>query len=117
MFADPTAVAQRRPFLKRALAAWKRHCSPSSADDLYVKTQIHRLLEEPEPALAAMRDALLEDPDRFGWRYEYASMLYTEGRLAEARRQIDIVLGQRPHHAPAQKLLETITRRIAEGGN
>jgi tetratricopeptide (TPR) repeat protein len=114
--AGPTAVAQRRPFLERALAAWNRHCSSSSADDLYVKTQIYRLLEEPEPALAAIRDALLEDPDRFGWRYEYATMLYAQGHLADARRQLDPVLGQRPQHAQAQELLDTITRRIAEGG-
>jgi tetratricopeptide (TPR) repeat protein len=116
LFAGPTAVAQRRPFLERALAAWNRHCSSSSADDLYVKTQIYRLLEEPEPALAAIRDALLEDPDRFGWRYEYATMLYAQGHLADARRQLDRVLGQRPQHAQAQELLDTITRRIAEGG-
>ena len=88
---------------------------PLSAQDLYVKTQVHRLLGQPSMARQSLRAALLEQPDQIGWRYELAQFLYDQGHIQESRREVRTILDQQPAHPAARELAALIARQEAEG--
>jgi tetratricopeptide (TPR) repeat protein len=114
LYPQPEALAQRRPFLEKALALLANRPDLMKAKDLQVKASIHRSLGQPEEALAAYREALAREPQQVGWRYEFAKLLYQQGRLQEARHELLIILGQQAGHAQARELFEAVTREMAE---
>jgi hypothetical protein len=48
----------------------------------------------------------------FGWRFEFARLLFDEGRLEAARRELRTVLAQEPTHQAATRLHEEIVRAL-----
>jgi tetratricopeptide (TPR) repeat protein len=107
--------ADAGPFWSKALALLDAQPRPLGADDLYCKASAHRALGQAEEALAAYRAALDERPDEPGWRYEFAELLHRQGRLQEARRELNAVLSGRPGDARARELHQTVLQEIAEG--
>ena len=71
------------------------------------------MLTEPAEATAAYRALVDQEPTQVDWRYEFAQFLYEQGRLAEARRQLLILIAQQPNHRQALSLLKSVTREIA----
>lgn len=100
-------VDERRPFLERALAllAERADLQPS---DRRMQGALYRSLGQTEPAIAAYRRALTQEPEQTAWRYELAELLYQKGRPAEARDELLILLAQQPENGSAQTLLKAV---------
>jgi tetratricopeptide (TPR) repeat protein len=113
LFPNPGS-AERRPFLEQALAILDQQTAPLTADDLHGKAQVLDSLGHPAGAVAAYEAALQLDPQQAGWRFALARLLYQQGRLQEARRELRTVLSQQPKNTRAQELLDGISREIAE---
>ncbi|HEY7310619.1 MAG TPA: O-antigen ligase family protein [Gemmataceae bacterium] len=117
MYLYPTeeALADRRPFLEKALSVVTEQVGPPEAEDLHVKGLIHESLGQKKEALTAYQTALGHAPKdkMIDWRMSYARLLYEEGQLREASRQLLTVLTQQPGRADAKEMLETIRRELA----
>jgi predicted Zn-dependent protease len=108
------AAEQRRVFLEKALDL----LTPTATQDAFVwstKARIHTLLKQPSEALATYEAGLARQPDQIASRYEYAALLFGQGRMQDARRELSIVLGQQPNHSDAKSLIEHVGRAIAAG--
>lgn len=116
LYPQPEAATQRRPFLEKVLLLLKEQPRPPSAADLRLRALVHGDLGQPAEALTAYESALAREPLQVGWRYEFARLLYQQGRLQDARRELLTVLGQQPGHTQALELLEAVTRDLANGG-
>jgi tetratricopeptide (TPR) repeat protein len=108
LFPEEEAVAERQPFLEKSLAALRRKGPALSTDDWYVKAQVHKLSAQPQLAIEAYRAAIAREPRQVGWRYELAEVLYHEGSLQQARRELETILLQHPNYAPAKRLLDNL---------
>jgi tetratricopeptide (TPR) repeat protein len=109
LFPDPAAISSRRILLDRALAILE---TPQDAASWQLKGRIHHLVGEPEPALAAYRAAISQEPRQTEWRYEYAELLYQEGRFDLARAQLITILDLNPNHYRARTLLPVVNRKL-----
>jgi tetratricopeptide (TPR) repeat protein len=116
LYPPPEAAERRRPFQERALALLERPPVPLAAADLQVRADLHAALGRPEEALTDYRMALAREPQRADWRYQYARLLYHQGRLRDARREALLVLAQQPENAPARQLFRTVTGALLEKG-
>jgi tetratricopeptide (TPR) repeat protein len=104
----------RRPFLERALTLLEAGPSPPPASALHRRATIQRDLRRPSPALESYRQALLQEPDRFEWRYEYAELAYEQGRYDEAHQALLTILALQPSNERARGLLDSVARGLAE---
>ena len=104
LYPRPEQVAERRPFLERALALLEQRPGPLQAQDLHTKAVIHTSLGQPAEALATYRAALRREPRQADWRCEFAQLLYQQGHVQEAEDEVLIVLRQQPGHAKALQL-------------
>jgi tetratricopeptide (TPR) repeat protein len=103
-----------KPLLEKALRLLAAQVGPLSAGDLHLKAQAHRALEQTREALAAYQAALDERPDAPEWRYEFADLLHRQGRLQDARRELNTILAGRPGYDKARELHKRVLREIAE---
>ncbi len=88
----PTDLKKGQLFLQRALLAFGKDSSGMDAEDWYSKAVIHRVLEENDEALGSYRKALARNPRAYQWRYEYAQLLYEQGKPEEALREASKVV-------------------------
>jgi O-antigen ligase len=114
LYPAPEDGDERRPFLEKALTVLARQPA-LSAEEYEEKARAHTALEQPDAALMAYRAALDRRPEAGDWRLAYARLLFKQGRLQEARREVRTVLDLRPQDAPARELLEEVSRDIARG--
>jgi O-antigen ligase/tetratricopeptide (TPR) repeat protein len=114
LYPGPEATEKRRPLLERALAGLQGERSPVKAEDFRVKALIHAGLGQREQADTCYQAALVREPNRTGWRLEYARLLLEERRLEDARHQLLLVLAQEPGNGPARALLDQVARLLAE---
>jgi tetratricopeptide (TPR) repeat protein len=110
LYPQPEASAQRLPFLEKARRLFQEQPGPWTGDDLHAKAVACAALGQPAEALKAYQSALDREPNQLEWRYEYAKLLYEQGRSAEARQEILAVLDRNPGYGAAQTLYTTITR-------
>jgi tetratricopeptide (TPR) repeat protein len=110
----PEARAERQPFLKEALDLLERESSRTSARELHVKALILCDLNRSGEALTAYQAALIREPRQTAWRLEFARILYQQKRLRESRRELLLVLSQKPDHPDARELLGVVERKLAE---
>ncbi len=109
LFPRPTEtehVQPRREYLQQALALLDGEPGELSAEQLHAKAQIHREFGQVEPAVAAYRLALQSSELRNDWRLEYAEFLHDSGREREARRELNLLMGQPRARADARQLLD-----------
>src|SRR5207248_2410889 len=106
LYPNPDAVAERRPFLEKALAVLAQMPAPLSAEDLHVKAAALENLGQAQEAAREYRAALLSRPREVEWRYELAGLLYQDRQLQESRRELLTVLAQHSGHQEARALLE-----------
>jgi tetratricopeptide (TPR) repeat protein len=81
---------------------------------LHRRATIQRDLRRPSSALESYRQALLQDPGRFEWRYEYAELAYEQGRYEEAHQALLTILALQPRNERARGLLDAVARGLAE---
>ena len=72
------------------------------------------IFSDLELALHKYLQANREDLDM---RYCYAGCLFKQGRISDARIQLDIVLEKKPDHQGASELLENIEEQLSQPGN
>jgi tetratricopeptide (TPR) repeat protein len=108
LYPQPEASAQRRPFLEKARRLFQEQSGPWTGDDLHAKAVACAALGQPAEALKAYQSALDREPNQLEWRYEYAKILYEQGRSAEARQEVLTVLDRNPGYGAAQTLYKTI---------
>jgi hypothetical protein len=107
-------VGERRPFLEKALALLEQHPSPLEAKDLHLKAQIEWALWQLDKATATYQEALAQDGLNADWRFEFAQLLYQQGRLKEAKRELLLVLGLPSSPGEARDLLGIVTLERAK---
>jgi O-antigen ligase len=113
----PTAAEpeKRRPLLDKALRLLQTQPGPLNADELHREATVCAILGRSAEAAAAYEQALDDRPDQFDWRMEYAGLLRDQGRLNESRREISLLLANRPVDARARDLLKSVEHDIAAG--
>jgi O-antigen ligase/tetratricopeptide (TPR) repeat protein len=113
LYPQADAVAERTPFLRKALVLLDTDPAALSTPDLHTKATIQKTLGQAAEALALYQTLLAREPFHPGWRMELAQLFYKEGQLNEARAELLTVLSLEPKHAQAQALLLEVTKEIA----
>ena len=109
------APLSRQRYLERAIELYDL----SKNEDYYEPFEhvlVARALWErdtPDKTVKAYQRALALAPRQIDWRYELATVLYEQGNIADARRELHFVLGRDPAHAEAQGLMENIYQELA----
>ncbi len=111
---SPEGAAAREPFLTRALAILLDQGAGRQAKDFHLEALIRVALGQPAEALDAYRAALTRDPLQAGWRYEFARLLYRQGRLRDAEHELGVVVREQPGNVEARQLLKTVLETPAE---
>ncbi|HVX14220.1 MAG TPA: O-antigen ligase family protein [Pirellulales bacterium] len=115
LYPDVADAPERLPFLQKAITALDNQPEPLTADDWRTKALIHEALEQPNEAIAAYRAALVKEPLKVDWRYEFAVLLYRQGLLRESRQEVRALLDQEPRHTAGQQLADVLAREAAAG--
>lgn len=102
----------RRPLLEKALALATRPQGSPRAEDYRLQAQILLALARPSDAVRAYQSAVALGPRHLDWRMQLAELLYTQGRLPEAREQLAVILTANARHREAGVLLETVEREL-----
>jgi tetratricopeptide (TPR) repeat protein len=110
LYPQPEAVAERRPFLARALPLLKARPGVPKAGDYYMYAKIHEAVDQPAEAVTAYRKALKLEPRQLGWHLELAQLLKNQGQLDESRRELQMILRLEPANVAARELLDAILR-------
>jgi O-antigen ligase/tetratricopeptide (TPR) repeat protein len=113
LYPQAEAVAERTPFLQRALELLDAEAPSLSTRDLHTRAIVQKALGQATEASAAYRALLAREPLNPGWRVELAQLLYQEGELNEARSELLTALSSEPKHAQARALLLVVTKEIA----
>jgi tetratricopeptide (TPR) repeat protein len=112
LYPTPEAAAERQPFMEKALDLLRRQPGPLRAEDLHLRAVAHAALGRTREAVADYQAALSQGPRQVAWRYELAQLLYRDGRLSDARRELEQILKQQPDHPPARELLRSVERQL-----
>jgi hypothetical protein len=110
---DFQPARDREPFLVKALALLGAPPGPSEAKDFHLRAQVQWALWQLDAADASYQEALSREGLNPQWHYEYARLLYQEGRRKEARRELYIDMALPFHTWQAGKLLEVISHERA----
>ena len=108
LYPEDEDMAARAPLLRRAGALLQQ--PGSQAKDFYLLGRIQDGLGDRSAALQSYRLALARDGRQTEWRYEWADLLYREGKLKEAEQEVGRVLRENPRHKKAQSLLDAVKR-------
>jgi O-antigen ligase/tetratricopeptide (TPR) repeat protein len=106
----------REALLTRALTLLQEQPGGRRAKDLHLEALIQVALDRPAEALEAYRKALTRDPLQVGWRYEFARLLYQQGRLRDSERELSSVLRDQPGNTEARDLLKAVQEGLDEHG-
>lgn len=105
-------ITERSPFLQKALLLLNAKQTPLTIGELHTKAMVHKSLGQPAEAVAMYQTLLARQPLQVAWRYQFAHLLYEEGRLREARAELLTVLAQQPRHGQAFELLTIVTKGL-----
>jgi O-antigen ligase/tetratricopeptide (TPR) repeat protein len=106
--------AERRRYWRAALALLTASDGPRTAEDSLLQARLHAWLDEVPDAVRAYEAAVAGKPFSANWRFELGEFLHRNGRHAEARQQLLLVLAQQPDNRAAQVLYERVLRDVAE---
>lgn len=113
LLSDNTAA--RDTLLAAALRLLEEGSGGQSGEACYLRARCQEMLGHSDRAMQAYRDALDRTPEKSMWRYEFIQLLWQRGQLAEARRELLILLQQEPSNDTARELYKKVLARIAEG--
>jgi O-antigen ligase/tetratricopeptide (TPR) repeat protein len=114
LFPGPNSVEQQRPFLEKAQRLLRDQPGELTADQWHLRARVDATFGQLAEAQEAYHTALQQAPTQTGWRLEYAVLLHSMGRLAEARRQVVDVLRTDPRQPQALELLRSIDNALRE---
>jgi O-antigen ligase/tetratricopeptide (TPR) repeat protein len=114
LYPDSEPDPRRRVFLEEALALLERQSADATAKNFHLKARVNLSLERPEEALKAYRIALIHAPGETAWRYEYAQLLFQEGHLEDAMKEVKRVLSEQPGNAEAKALHRAVFEKLVE---
>jgi tetratricopeptide (TPR) repeat protein len=115
LFPQPEAAVQRGPLLRKAVSLLEGRQGRLDADQCHTLARLHVQLAQPREAIAAYRASLAADPLAVATRHELAQLLYEQGRFEESRREVRMILGQRPSHSAARSLKKLLAAQRAAG--
>src|SRR5262249_2301958 len=115
LYPDGQREAERRPFFERALAVLEAEPAPAAAG-LRLRGPLCRAPGRPDEAAAALAAALRREPGKADWHFELAGVLAEQGRLDQAREELEILLGRHPGHSPARELLRAVAQAAKKQG-
>lgn len=116
---EPETAEGRQALLDEGLRLLDRAGGQPAASDWAIRARLLEARGSPREALAAYRAALAQSPRDAGWRFELARLLCKEGRLHEARLEVEQVLLLDPKFGPGRQLANDIDRetaRLRHGG-
>lgn len=111
LYAEAEAAPQRRPLLEKAVRVPDGRAV--EAQDRHARAVALAMLGRSAEALTAYRELLQAHFEQAEWRCEYARLLCEQGMLEEARRELVVVLAQRPKDPQARELLALISHELA----
>ena len=114
LYPRPDQARARRPFFQRALELLDSQPGPLAAKDLRMRALLFQGLERSDEAQRTFVEILQKEPLHADWRYEYAEILYQEGRLEEARGELATVLAQDPRHERAYLLWTKVMNDLVQ---
>jgi hypothetical protein len=124
MYLQPNEAGRegQKLFLEKALSALNEQEEPSKdeekGENLFLKGMINDILGQKKDAITAYQAALVHPPKdkekEINWRLSYARLLYEEGQLKEAERQLRTVLSQQPGNDHAKTMLKVVGREKAK---
>jgi hypothetical protein len=104
------------PLYAAALAALERPGAPDTPAALLLKARLLHRFGHNDEARRAYEDLLATPGQGPNYRLEYARLLFEQGRLQEARRELSLLLDGEPGNSEARELYSQLLQRIAEGG-
>ena len=110
----PSEVARGKAFLEKVVVLLESQAEPLGPAQWHQKAVSHAFLGQVAAALSSYQAALDRDPRQADWRLEFGKLLFEQGLLEKARRELVIVCSERPSHAEAHNLLALVTRQIAQ---
>lgn len=113
LFPSSDAIDFRAPFLRRAMDLLEKSSVALSPRQLRIQAKMYDEMEQPNEAIKALQSALLIEPHQVAWRYALAKLLYDEGQLSAASREVRRVLGSDPDHEAAKNLAALIAETKA----
>jgi hypothetical protein len=111
---DYPYLEERRPFLEKALGLLETQGKTLRGTDYHVKAWAHWLLWQTDQAESAFKMALIHEGLNGQWRLEYAHLLFQQGHLREAQRELVIVESLPSPPVAAKFFLNVVNLRIAE---
>jgi tetratricopeptide (TPR) repeat protein len=110
-YGSPEQAAEQHVLLEHALGLLDEKGS-LSVDEYRLKSLIYHLLGMEELARGAFKDAVALQPLDAKLRYEYASVLFQQGRYQECRHELARVLSLQPDHGQARELLASALKVV-----
>jgi tetratricopeptide (TPR) repeat protein len=105
---------QRRPYLERALHILNDRGTKLDATGLHLQGEINAMLSKPAEALLCYGRALKMDPRQGQWRLEYAQLLRQQGRLEEAKQELQRLLTYGPQNQVVRDLLRQVVEELSK---
>jgi O-antigen ligase len=115
LYPEEGSIAERRPLLSRGLHLLETRAEPLAAEEYRIKASLCVALARKNDAVVAYRQALSLQPYQHSWRYDLVRLLLDCGLAREARREVQVILTQRPGDATAGELLQEVIRFISKG--
>jgi predicted Zn-dependent protease len=86
--------------------------STLKSKDSHTQAMVFKALGQTAEARTVLQSLVARKPRQLNWRYEFAQLLYEEGKLQEARTELLTVLAQQPAHREAHELLSITTQEL-----
>jgi len=113
LFPNPGDKQQRDLLFQRALATLSERSATLTLTELHEKALLHSLVENGAEAQSAYEELRIQAPQRLDWQLEFAQLLYEQGELEKARRQLYICLSLQPDYLQARQLLTVVERELS----
>lgn len=107
-------TTEYRPIAEKALRLLDENQFPENADWWHYRAMSYGYLGMEVAARQAYEEALRRKPLEVQWRYEFATLLYHQGLMEEARREFLTVMSIQPTYKDAQRYNVAAAKRLFE---
>ncbi len=111
LYPESESREDRRLFLEKALHLLERN-EALKPEDLRLKAMVHKALGQAEEAIQSYLKALARQPEQVDWRCELAQVFLDENKLEDARRELVVVLAQKPGHMQARDMMIVVAQAL-----
>ena len=107
---DKNGVAK---FYRKALSTIDKPGASVADEHWLLKGRSYAALGDDDQARLAYTTALSRSPLNSAWRFEYGRFLYRIGDYPEARKELNTVRAEMPHHSEAERLYQQAVKNVA----